>query len=100
MNFTRIVCFVALATLQFVAGVFAAASDEKLPQVTVSNIRRAFYNGEHNAFTDLCRFRGQLYLTFRSCPEGHMVHPSASIIVLRSRRDGGTWNREWIFVKG
>ncbi len=22
-------------------------------------------------FTDLCRFHGQLYLTFRSCPDGH-----------------------------
>lgn len=61
------------------------------PQVTVGAIRRVFHNGEHNAFTDLCRFRGQLYLTFRSCPDGHMVHPSASAIVLRSGDDGVTW---------
>jgi hypothetical protein len=61
------------------------------PQVTVSSVRRVFHNGEHNAFTDLCRYRGQLYLTFRSCPDGHMVHPTASVIVLRSR-DGEKWD--------
>jgi hypothetical protein len=64
--------------------------DGNLPKVAVSSVRRVFHNGEHNAFTDLCRFRGQLYLTFRSCPDGHMVHPTASIIVLRSP-DGGKW---------
>lgn len=62
------------------------------PRVTVSTVRRVFHNGEHNAFTDLCRFRGQLYLTFRSCPDGHMVHPTASIIVLRSP-DGEKWEQ-------
>lgn len=61
------------------------------PAVTVTNIRRVFHNGEHNAFTDLIRFRGQLYLTFRSCPDGHMVHPTASTIIMRSQDDGATW---------
>ena len=61
------------------------------PQVTVSSVRRVFHNGQHNAFTDLCRYRGQLYLTFRSCPDGHMVHPTASVIVQRSR-DGEKWD--------
>jgi hypothetical protein len=28
------------------------------PAVTVTNIRRVFHNGEHNAFTDLVRFKG------------------------------------------
>lgn len=54
------------------------------PEVKVTNVRRAFHNGEHNAFTDLVRFKDQYYLTFRSCPDGHMVHPTASIIVLAS----------------
>ena len=62
----------------------------ELPKVKVENLRRAFHNGEHNAFTDLCRFRGQLYLTFRSCPDGHMVHPTSSIMVMTSR-DGKAW---------
>ena len=54
------------------------------PQVKVSNVRRVFHNGEHNAFTDLVRFEDKFYLTFRSCPDGHMVHPTASIIILSS----------------
>jgi hypothetical protein len=73
------------------AAASATVADGDLPQVTVSSVRRVFHNGEHDAFTDLCRFRGQLYLTFRSCPDGHMVHPTASIIVLRSP-DGAKWD--------
>ncbi len=69
----------------------AADAGTALPQVTVSHQRRAFSNGEHNAFTDLCRFHGQVYLTFRSCPEGHMVHPSAYILILSSGDEGQTW---------
>lgn len=64
--------------------VSAEAVAEKLPEVRVSNVRRVFYNGEHNAFTDLIRFKGKFYLTFRSCPDGHMVHPTSSIIILSS----------------
>lgn len=54
------------------------------PSVHVSNIRRAFHNGEHNAFTDLVRWRDKYWLAFRSCPDGHMVHPTSSIIILSS----------------
>ena len=54
------------------------------PRVTVSNVRRVFHNGEHNAFTDLVKFGEQYYLAFRSCPDGHMVHPTSSIVVLVS----------------
>src|SRR5262245_28784033 len=63
------------------------------PKVTVSNIRRVFHNNEHNAFTDLCRFRDHLYLTFRSCPDGHAVNPTASIIIIRSGDEGATWTQ-------
>ncbi len=69
-----------------------SVAEANLPQVTVSSVRRVFHNGEHNAFTDLCRYRGQLYLAFRSCPDGHMVHPTASIIVLSSP-DGAKWEQ-------
>lgn len=61
------------------------------PTIRVESVRRVFHNGEHNAFTDLCRFQGRLYLTFRSCPDGHMVHPTSSILVLASEDDGETW---------
>ncbi|MEZ6144248.1 MAG: hypothetical protein R3B91_02210 [Planctomycetaceae bacterium] len=60
------------------------ATAAELPRVEVSNIRRVFHNGEHNAFTDLTRFHDRYYLTFRSCPDGHMVHPTASILILES----------------
>jgi hypothetical protein len=70
----------------------AKTSAADTPQVVVKSLRRVFHNGEHNAFTDMVRFRGQLYLTFRSCPDGHMVHPTASTIVLRSK-DGKDWEQ-------
>lgn len=63
-----------------------------MPEVKVSNVRRLFHNGEHNAFTDLVRFEGRFYLAFRSCPDGHMVHPSSSIIVLSSA-DAKHWEQ-------
>ena len=57
----------------------ARAADQALPQVNVASVQRVFHNGEHNAFTDLIRYKGLYYLTFRSCPDGHMVHPTSSI---------------------
>jgi hypothetical protein len=66
------------------------ANDAEVPEVRVTNIRRVFHNGEHNAFTDLIRFRDRFYLTFRSCPDGHGVHPTSSIIILESE-DARTW---------
>lgn len=81
----------ALCTV-ILAGV-ASAADTASPDVTVSSVRRAFHNGEHNAFTDLCRFRGQLYLTFRSCPDGHMAHSTGSVIIMRSADEGKTWQQ-------
>lgn len=76
-----------------VTGLCAArAAGQQLPEVRVTNVRRVFHNGEHNAFTDLVRFKDMFYLTFRSCPDGHMVHPTASVIVLRSR-DARDWQQ-------
>ncbi|MCU0500617.1 MAG: hypothetical protein MUC51_02415, partial [Anaerolineae bacterium] len=60
--------------------------------VTLSSVRRVFNDGNHNAFTDLCRFRGHLYLTFRNCPDGHMLFTSSRIIVMRSE-DGRDWEQ-------
>lgn len=61
-------------------------------EVTVANVRRVFHNGEHNAFTDLVEYKSRYYLTFRSCPDGHMVHPTSSIIILVSD-DLKTWEQ-------
>jgi hypothetical protein len=91
MNHHRIVRGAIVAAIIMTAGGFAAAADSNSqPKVTVANLRRAFHNGEHNAFTDLARYRGWIYLAFRSCPDGHMVFPTSSIIILRSR-DGAAW---------
>ncbi len=80
---------VICALLTVFAGV---TTGTELPAVNVTHVRRVFHNGEHNAFTDLVRFQGLFYLTFRSCPDGHMVHPTASIIVLRSE-DARKWEQ-------
>ncbi len=62
-------------------------------ELNIVSVQRVFHNGEHNAFTDLVRFKGDFYLTFRSCPDGHMLFPSSSIIVLASRDA-----KEWVKV--
>lgn len=68
----------------------AVWAGEDPPKVRVVSVRRGFHNGEHNAFTDLCRFQGRYYLAFRSCPDGHGVHPTSSIII-QSSADTKTW---------
>jgi len=67
-----------------------------LPPVRLIRLRRVFHNGEHNAFTDICRFKDRFYLTFRSCPDGHGVHPTSSIIVLSSE-DAERWEQVYRF---
>jgi len=66
------------------------------PQLRVESVRKVFDDGNHNAFTDLCRFQDRLYLTFRSCPDGHGVFPTSRIVVLRSE-DGGEWEQVFEF---
>ncbi len=73
------------------AGTLLSSGHAQGPSVNVASVRRVFHNGEHNAFTDLARFQGRLYLTFRSCPDGHMVHPTSSILVLASDDEGQSW---------
>ncbi len=72
--------------------ILTTARAVEIPKVRVSNVRQVFHNGEHNAFTDLVRFEGRFYLAFRSCPDGHMVHPSSSIIILSST-DAKQWRQ-------
>ncbi len=84
--------FVSLLCPILLSALAASAVAADLPEVKVSNIRRVFHNGEHNAFTDLVKFEDRYYLTFRSCPDGHMVHPTASIIIMVSD-DFKTWEQ-------
>lgn len=67
-----------------------------VPQIRIDSIRQVFNDGKHNAFTDLIGFRGKLYLTFRSCPEGHGVSPTSSVLVLTSN-DGAAWREAFRF---
>ena len=57
----------------------------KPPKIKIVSVNRIYDNGEHNAFTDMCRYNEYIYLAFRSCPDGHAVNPTSSIIVLRSK---------------
>jgi hypothetical protein len=66
------------------------------PQLRIDSVHQLFNDGNHNAFTDLCRFGGRLYLTFRSCPDGHMVFPTSWIVVMTSD-DGGEWREVYRF---
>lgn len=77
------------------AAMFAQAQEpagRSPANVRAESVRRVFHNGEHNAFTDLVRYKGTYYLTFRSCPDGHMVHPTSSILILASA-DGNEWRQ-------
>lgn len=59
--------------------------------IRIASLRRVYQDGNHNAFTDLCRFGEHHYLAFRSCPHGHMIFSSSRIVVLRSS-DGRQWD--------
>jgi len=83
-NLCRMIHFVIIFLMSYMLCSPAQAAANLLPEVKVTNVRRVFHNGRHNAFTDMVRFRGSFYLTFRSCPDGHMVHPTSSIIILSS----------------
>lgn len=66
--------------------------DSTVPSVTVTDVKTVYELGPHNAFTDLTWFKGRIYLAFRSCPDGHMVHPTSCIKVLAST-DGNEWEQ-------
>ena len=53
--------------------------------VRLESVRQVYNDGNHNAFTGLCSFKGQYYLTFRSCPDGHMLFTTSRIMVLNSK---------------
>lgn len=60
------------------------------PKLDVKSVRMVYGDGNHNAFTDLIRYRGRFFLTFRGCPDGHSVFPTSHVIVLRSD-DAEAW---------
>lgn len=63
----------------------------ELPEIRIDAVHRVVDDGEHNAFTDLTRFQGRYYLTFRSCPDGHMLFNTSRIRVLVSDDGVSGW---------
>lgn len=68
-----------------------------LPVLRHGPVRPVRQDHNHNAFTDLCIFGGRIFLTFRSCPDGHMVFDSSRIVVLVSD-DGDDWTEVFTFA--
>ena len=58
----------------------------------INSVNRVYSDENHSAFTDMCRFNDRLYLCFRTCPDGHGVFSTSSIIIMASS-DGSEWTR-------
>lgn len=69
---------------------------DRRSDVQVTSIRKIYDDGNHNAFTSLCQFRGRLYLAFRSSPSGHGVMPDSRIVILTSE-DGHDWEEAFSY---
>ena len=68
-----------------------------LPQIQLDAVHRVYDDGSHNAFTDLIHWRGRYWLTFRGCPDGHMVYPTSRIRVLVSADGLTDWHEAFSF---
>ncbi len=88
MKMANLIRLVLTAAFIFLFSAIGAGSE--LAKIRAVAVQKVFHNGEHNAFTDLCRFNDNFYLAFRSCPDGHSVFPTSSIIVLKSA-DAKKW---------
>lgn len=86
--------FLPLLLLALISTKGQSSEPEHPPRVKVTNVRRAFDNGEHNAFTDLIRWKDKYWLTFRSCAEGHPVSSKGAVIVLSSP-DAKVWTEAY-----
>ncbi len=64
--------------------------------IKILKVEKVFDDDNHDAFTDICRFNNRFFLTFRSCPDGHGVHPTSKIVVLTSD-DGEDWKTVFTF---
>ncbi|MCK5922115.1 MAG: hypothetical protein KAG66_14325, partial [Methylococcales bacterium] len=81
---------ILLAGLLLIPFLSSAKDDAKHTRIRVKNVHRIFENGEHNAFTDLIRWNGKFWVTFRSSPNGHQINSKSAVIVLSSP-DGKEW---------
>ncbi|MCG6158162.1 hypothetical protein [Rubinisphaera margarita] len=82
--FRMLVALACLGAVSLVQPAERCFAGDSLPEIRVENVRRVFDNGEHNAFTDMIHWNDKYWLAFRTCPDGHMVSSTASVIVLNS----------------
>ncbi len=87
---TLIAVLTRYLTVILILALSVAVRAEEMPNVSVTDVRRITHDEDHNAFTDLTWFRGHIYLTYRTCPDGHNVFDSSSIVVKRST-EGVDW---------
>ena len=87
MKYLKSVCIlVVVIALVFVSSCSTVAHDGAARLV---DVRRIWDGGEHNAFTDLIRFNGQWYCTFREADK-HAEGDDGNIRVIVSD-DGAEW---------
>jgi len=69
---------------------FCRAEEPVKPLVAPLEVRKVFANGKHNAFTAMRRFKGELWLAFRSADSHNAA--AGDVLVLRSK-DGKDWQQ-------
>ena len=63
----------------------------------LGDVRVAFGDGTHCAFTDMIEFAGSIFIAFRSSPKGHLVTVDAKIVVVRSDDGGDSFSEVYRF---
>jgi hypothetical protein len=81
---------VPLALACLVAAHSSALGEETAVQRYVVSVERIWDRAEHSAFTDLIRFQGDLYCTFRE-GSGHIPGRNGLIRVIQSDDQGMNW---------
>ncbi|MEW6305341.1 MAG: exo-alpha-sialidase [Verrucomicrobiota bacterium] len=77
-----------LLTLALLAGVISSNAADKNGFGEILSVKKIWDAGKHNAFTDLIRFKGKWYCTFREADDH--VGGDGKLRVLESK-DGETW---------
>lgn len=62
----------------------------------VDSVRKLVDDGNHNGFTDMCRFKDGFFLSYRSSPTGHGIFSDSRTVILRSQ-NGIDWKEVFSF---
>ncbi len=77
----------ALSALSCVSGVITTVSESSNPVVV--DVQRIWDKAPHNRFTDVIRFKGRWYCTFRK-GQGHVSHDGVLKVIASD--DGHQWD--------